>query len=144
MGSILARLIDIEFHRRLQHFTMVGAGRKAAIPPTLTCAEMSDGWHLQVMRANFATARKGIDASLLMRFEMLLVVESHVFFFMKLAHGRMAAIPLTLTSFGKKDQPDLCIRPAQSATTAGRSAVPSSVTKCDSLLVFKSHLVSFL
>jgi hypothetical protein len=43
MGSILARLIDIEFHRQgLQHLTMVGAGRMAAIPATSTFAEMAD------------------------------------------------------------------------------------------------------
>jgi hypothetical protein len=129
MGSILARLIDIELHRQLQHLTMVGAGRMlAAIPPTLTFAEMADGWHLQVMRAKFAapaTTRKGIDASLVMKFETFLVVKSHFVFSSWNWHGRMAAIPLTLASPGKKEQPDLCIWPTQLATTSGSSAFPS-------------------
>jgi hypothetical protein len=75
-------LIDIEFHRGLQHehLTMVGAGRMAAIPPTSTFAEMADWWHVQVMRAKFDThSRKGVDASLVMKFEILLVVKSNFF-----------------------------------------------------------------
>jgi hypothetical protein len=74
---------------------MVGAGRLAAIPATSTFAEMADRWHLQVMRAKFATnARKGVDASLVMKLEILLVVKSHLFIFSWNWHGRMAAIPL--------------------------------------------------
>jgi hypothetical protein len=59
---------------------MMGAGRMAAIPPTSTFAEMADRWHVQVMRAKFdAHSRKGVDASLVMKFEILLVVKSNLF-----------------------------------------------------------------
>jgi hypothetical protein len=65
----------------LQHLALVGAWRMAAIPPTLTFAEMANRFHLHVTHAKLATAaRKGVDASWVIKFENMLVFKSHLVF----------------------------------------------------------------
>jgi hypothetical protein len=122
MGCILTRLIDVESHGpALQHLTLVGAWRMAAIPPTLIFAEMANRFHLHVTHAKLATAaRKGVDASWVIKFENVLVFKSHLVFSNETGMKKWLSM---LASPKKKEHPDLCIGPTELATTTRRCVV---------------------